>query len=128
MNKLIYGCLLPTLISCATMFNGTTQNINIQTLHDIAINQTRCEVSNEEGRWFIATNSSTSIHRDGNTMNIQCSNKYQTSMVSIDPNFNPEWILTDLIFDLCTISCIVDGYNNSWYGYPQRVTVNMQSK
>ena len=116
------------LSGCASMFSGSTQNITIATINDKNVNRTRCNIRNEEGAWTAAPNSAVSIHRDGNTMDIQCENDSQNGLTHTDPDFNGGYLGLDLILDLCIISCVVDGVNNSFYQYPAFITVPMTDK
>jgi hypothetical protein len=36
-------------------------------------------------------------------------------MTSVSPSFSGAYLALDLVFDLCIISCIVDGANNAFY-------------
>lgn len=116
------------LSGCATMFNGTSQNLNVATINDKNISETRCSIRNEEGAWQAAPNSAVSIHRDGNDTQIQCENPQQTGTASVLPSFSAGYLVLDLILDACIISCVVDGISNSFYEYPQFVSVNMFDK
>lgn len=116
------------LTGCATMFNSTSQNVNIAAINDKNASKTRCNLRNEEGSWQAAPNSSVSIHRDGNDMEIQCDNEKQSGSTHVSPSFNGGYLVLDLILDACIISCVVDGVSNSFYEYPQFVSVSMTDK
>jgi hypothetical protein len=80
---------------------------------------------NEEGAWNTSPNSTIGIHKDGNVMDIQCKNDFQNGISHVEPSFNGGFIFLDILFDFCTISCIVDGANNSFYEYPHSINVQM---
>ncbi|MGR9074136.1 MAG: hypothetical protein ACU833_13830 [Gammaproteobacteria bacterium] len=123
---LVFGfCTLP---GCASMFQGAHQNLTVATINDKFPDKTRCNISNEEGRWIAAPNRAVSIHRDGNNMEIRCDNESQIGVNHIDPEFEGAYLGLDLLLDLCIISCIVDGATNSFYQYPSFVTVPMRDK
>jgi hypothetical protein len=60
-------------------------------------------------------------------MEVQCENELQKGILQIDPIFDGKYLFGDIVLlDLCTISCIIDGINNSFYEYPQSATVSMK--
>jgi hypothetical protein len=127
--KQILGVLgLCLLVGCASIFQGTHQNLTVATINDKVPDKTRCKITNEEGAWIAAPNASVSIDRDGNKMTIQCENEQQSGVNQIEPEFEGAYLGLDLLLDLCIISCIVDGVNNAFYQYPSFVTVMMADK
>jgi len=110
------------------MFDSTHQNLTVTTFNDDFPNQTRCNIKNEEGEWISVPNIAVSIHRDGNIMVINCENDKQSGISNLDSDFQGEFLVLDLILDLCIISCWVDGISNSFYEYPSVVTVPMNDK
>jgi hypothetical protein len=118
--------LCTTVLSgCASMFEGTTQNITVSTINDKDVDKTRCNIVNEEGAWNTSPNSTIGIHKDGNVMDIQCKNDFQNGISHVEPSFNGGYIFLDILLDACIISCIVDGTNNSFYEYPHSINVQM---
>jgi hypothetical protein len=115
------------LSGCATLFEGRTQNITLSTINDKDISKTRCTLANEEGSWIAAPNTSTNVHRDGNNLEIHCENDEQKGDSSLHSSFNGGYLALDLLFDICIISCFVDGINNSFYEYPKNVSVTMMN-
>ena len=124
-------CLLSLLLcttvlsGCASMFQGSDQNITISAINDKNIDKTRCNIKNEEGLWTVVPNAAVSIHRDGNDMEITCDNGIQTGTTHVEPNFSGGYLGLNLLLDLCTISCVVDGANNAFYQYPPFINVQM---
>ena len=116
------------LSGCASMFQGAHQNLTVATINDKVPDKTRCKITNEEGTWTAAPNTAVRIHRDGNNMEIQCNNDAQSGVNQIVPEFEGSYLGLDLLLDLCIISCIIDGANNSFYQYPSFVTVPMKDK
>lgn len=127
MRVLYLSVLLMILSGCATIFEGSRQDFTVTPINDASKN-TLCTARNEEGVWpnlmpFQATN----IHRDGNTMSVVCENEVQKGVANVEPKFQGAYLVLDLLLDLCIISCIVDGVNNSFYDYPASVVVPMMS-
>jgi hypothetical protein len=124
--KYVGALFLSLLINgCATISNGDFQNVTISTPNNSAIEKTRCKVTNEEGEWLAAPEIPLGIHRDGNPMRVKCLNRGQSGTTSVSPEFDGEYVVLDLLLDLCVISCFVDGYNNTFYSYPTTISVPM---
>lgn len=113
---------------CATMFNGSTQNFNVVTIDDKNPEKTRCTLQNEEGTWTAAVNSSVTIHRDGNQLDVKCENDLQVGLGDEVPKFNNGYLLLDVLLDFGIISGTIDGINNSLYEYPTLTNVYMKPK
>jgi hypothetical protein len=128
LGKVFLALSLCLLSSCASMFQGSHQNLTVATINDKMPDKTRCNIKNEEGVWTAAPNSAVNIHRDGNNMEIQCENEVQSGINHVDPEFDGAYLGLDLLLDLCIISCIVDGVSNSFYEYPSFITVPMKEK
>ena len=127
-RKIAIALSLCLLSSCATISQGSHQDITVSTAYDKNGVKTRCNLKNEEGTWNGPTDTNINIHRDGNNMEIQCENDKQTGVSYVDPNFDGSYLFLDALLDFCILSCIVDGVNNSFYRYPSLVTVHMKEK
>lgn len=130
MKKIFYRTtFIPCLIilgGCASIARGPNQNFTVNTINNIESNKTSCEIRNEEGVWNAAPDVPISIHRDGNTMEINCKNTKQVGKGSVDSDFEIGYVgVNFFFFDLCTISCIFDGFNNSFFQYPSSISVQM---
>jgi hypothetical protein len=121
---------LISLSGCATIFQGKFQEFTVHTIDDKMPRATQCVLTNEEGEWRALANTPTTIHRDGNEMNVKCENQEQVGSLSITPHFQGLWLALDIVWDYCilTASCIIDGATNSFYEYPGAATVDMKSK
>ena len=124
MKRILIASIL-TLTGCATTSNGGYQDIAIKTINDRDFRSTKCQLENEEGQWVGVPATTVRIHRDGNSMEVSCKNELQTGSTSVQPKFKVGGMVLNLIFDLCIISCVVDGITNALYVYPSNVTVRM---
>jgi hypothetical protein len=115
-------------LGCASISNGTRQNVTVSTLNDKKPENTICTLKNEEGSWTATPNNAIKINRDGNTMDIQCVNDAQKGVNHLDPDFEGYFMGINFIWDFCTISCLFDAANNAFYEYPSLVTVPMKEK
>ena len=61
-------------------------------------------------------------------MDINCENDEQSGIANLDSDFQGEFLLLDLVLDLCIIYCWVDGISNSFYEYPSVATVPMNDR
>ena len=131
MKKLLLASAIvasTSVTGCATIFEGPTQNFKINTVNDTASRDTRCNVTNEEGTWGTYADGGMTIHRDGNPMKVECRNDTQVGVTEVEPRFQAEYLVLDIIWDACilTLSCVIDGVNNSFYEYPPSVDVYME--
>jgi hypothetical protein len=111
------------------MFDGSNQTVTVGMVNNAnPKSNTNCSLINEEGTWITPPNAPVSIHRDGNPMTVRCESDQQVGQMAVSPNFKGGYLGLDLLLDLCIISCIVDGVNNSLYEYQPYIVVNMQDK
>lgn len=117
------------LSGCASLTKGSHQTFAVVAANDQMPDKTHCTIKNEEGEWSTEPTAGVNIHRDGNTMDIECENATQFGRNQIEPKFDKELLWIDFVWlDLCVISCVIDGVNNAFYEYPSPVTVQMQPK
>ncbi len=126
MAWIIFSALM--LSGCAKLFEGSSQNITIAAMNDTLPDKTRCNMVNEEGSWATVPGVATSIHKDGNNLDVNCDNDDQAGEAHVEPKFQGAYLGLDLLVDLCIISCWVDGISNSFYEYPAFVPVQMKTK
>ena len=127
MKTLLISIMFGMLLSgCANMVKTDSQDIVIETNSRLPHIIT-CNVINEEGSWeFEATHIGT-IHRDGNTMEIKCTNGIEEGGGYVHPSFSGAYLTLDLLLDLCILSCWIDGLTNSWYEYPSTIFIKMDT-
>ncbi|MBS3964616.1 MAG: hypothetical protein KGZ80_09010 [Methylomonas sp.] len=125
MNPVTILILIATLTGCATITQGSRQNVSVTTQGDVDPTETICKLHNTEGIWTVSPDQPIRVDRDGDPLNIECKNNQQTGRASIDPDFDGSYLALNLLIDLCIISCWVDGLNHSWYEYPAFIPVRM---
>lgn len=130
MKKILFPVVLSGLFlsGCASLFDGSTQYAMIATLDDQNRMETRCKIQNEEGSWNSPPYENIMIHKDGNPSIIVCENSKQIGKTQSEPEFSYGWLTLNLISDLCIFSCVIDGYHNALYRYPDRINVVMRDK
>lgn len=127
LNKIsaLLGCLM--LSACANMANGPTQKLTLTTSQNQSVSTTECTLTNDEGQWTTDLFHQVEIERDGDALLIECKNERQAGLLSVEPDFQGEHLLNDLLLDLCVISCFIDGASSAWYVYPSYLTIDMQA-
>ena len=130
MNKILLLIAVVTVFTgCASMFNGPYQYVTVTPVNATAGDKPKCTLTNEEGIWEpLPNNTIVKVHRDDNDMTVDCSNKAQEGKIIVSPEFSEKYLVLDILLDLCIISCLVDGVNNSWYSYDYYVLVPMKPK
>jgi hypothetical protein len=126
----IVTVLLSTLllVSCATVFNGPNDRTRIATTNNQDYDNTDCQLINEEGVWYASPNVSVKYHRDGNAMTISCENTIQKGHIIVDPDFDGGYMVINFLVDFCIVSCTIDAITNSFYDYPDFISVRMKNK
>jgi hypothetical protein len=129
MKKVIYIIILMNIIGCACISQGTTDNVRVITFDDISQN-TKCTLRNEEGIWNnIAPQTLVSVHRDGNDLLAECTNDTQFGEGSEESIMRSGvYFMTMDLFLGGIIALTIDGINNAWYDYDEKVLVKMKSK
>ncbi len=131
MNKLItllfFSTLLVFCTGCATIVEGPFQDFEVITTKDDHPENTVCILTNEEGAWRTLANKKHSIHRDENELNVECKNPSQIGNGKIKPAFQYEYLVFDLLIDLCfvVLSCVIDGATNAFFEYPPYIKIEM---
>jgi hypothetical protein len=108
------------------MNNGPHQKFTVTTTQNNFYESTLCTLNNEEGTWTVKPDTISEIHRDGNKMDVTCKNEKQTGKSFVEPDFGVRYLISNLFFDLCIISCLVDARTNAFYGYPTLTSVPMK--
>jgi uncharacterized protein YceK len=125
MKKLLLAVVVSLLSGCATMYQGSTQEVTVLTRNDNSPNITQCKLINEEGHWETRANSTVRIHRDGNEMQVLCSNEAQAGEAHVSPEFSGGYVFLDFLLDFGIVSGTIDGLNNAFYNYQSSIDVNM---
>ena len=127
LGKIIIATTITLLSGCATLFEGSTQNLTVSTMNDVKPEKTLCKITNDEGEWQTTGGStSTVVHRDGNTMTVSCENDSQRGTTHLEPSFSSYYFMADTL--ACGIGWFVDATTNAFYTYPPTAIVGMHNK
>jgi hypothetical protein len=116
-SALIFLCILN---GCATIVNGTSQRISVETT---PIPGASCSLSNDKGKWIIPyTPSYLIIHRSSQNLFVQCSKQgFSQAALEVNPNLNP--LVLGNIFLAGLIGIGVDLFDGAAYDYPKDINV-----
>ena len=121
--------ILLSITGCATIVDGKTQTMTVSTRGDVDKRNTECEIKNSNGVWVTDNKESLVIRRDNDDLIINCENEKQDGSVVIESSASGGFMAANFfIWDLCTISCIVDHNTGALYEYPMHVSIPMKNK
>ncbi len=103
--------------------------MTLSTQGDIDKRDTECALRNSKGSWTTDNKESLMVRRDYHDLIISCENDEQEGEVVIESSASIGYMaLNFLLWDFCTISCLIDHGTGSLYEYPMNVTVPMRKK
>jgi hypothetical protein len=116
-----------SLTGCASIINGSSQTVVIETLDDIGT--THCTATNDEGTYRASAGEGMLVYRSSDDLVVKCENRQQVATVVIESH-NEWWYypLDFITWDFCIISCVVDTSTGNIYEYPQRTSLLMDYK
>ncbi len=120
---------------CATMFSGTTQNVQINTtLNGQPLTGTSCTVQNNRGSWMSNAPDNVMVKRDGNPLAINCTSKDNAyfGTATVEPYYNTTnlwnigltlaWIVPGVV------GWVWDGVDGTTNEYPHTINITMMQK
>lgn len=126
MRLLLYPVLALLLTSCATVFSGTTQTINVKAVYEgtseIAKNA-KCIVTDGQGvQYHVSNPGSVSVAKGTGSLQVQCSEPgYKQGRVGYGQNFNAISFVNVLFWP----GFIVDAVTGSMHKYPSHAVVEL---
>jgi hypothetical protein len=128
MTKTITTAILAlSLTGCASIINGSSQTVVIETLDDIGT--TTCTARNDEGTYRARAGEGMRVFRSSDDLVVKCENRQQVATTVIESS-NEWWYypMNFFIWDLCLISCVVDTSSGNIYEYPSQTSLLMDYK
>lgn len=114
------------LSGCATIMNGSTQDINVSTtLAGKPVYGAQCEIKNGRGTWTTASGQPVTISRAAGDMEVQCIAEKASGSSKAASSTNGGAIFANLMIDFCTISCLVDASSGAFWSYPPRIIIEL---
>ncbi|GAB4223153.1 MAG: lipoprotein [Gammaproteobacteria bacterium] len=126
MNSLVKmavaAATLTYLTGCASILNGTHQQVTVKTP---PVEHARCTLTNSNGEWEVSdTPASVKIHRDYNDLNISCSKPgYQTARKTVISKTKAP-VFGNVVLG-GVVGAGVDMVNGAAYAYPETISVPM---
>jgi hypothetical protein len=115
-----------SLTGCATVMDGHTQAVSVQTLkNDVIPVEGSCVVSNKQGSWTINTPGTVSVDRGRGNLNLACTAPgYRPEIISVAAAHNQDEGGNMLLGG--GVGIIVDYSDGAAYQYPGEIDVPMQ--
>ena len=121
------ACVLLVLIGCATVTgSGSNQSISVQTFASDGseIEGVKCDMTNDEGTWFVMTPGSTTVHKSNKDLQVVCK-KSGIDIGSANVVSRTKGNMFGNIILGGGIGAIVDHNNGAAYEYPGLIKVYM---
>lgn len=130
LTKIISVALGATLLAgCASIMDGSTQSVSIQPMQNgVIARDTTCTITNSKGSWVVPGGASVVVKKARADLNVSCvDNATQHTGVATGSRSTKVGyaVANFILWDLCTISCIIDFGSGSIYEYPTQVIVPM---
>ena len=112
---------------CSTISgSGTSQSISVQTLaaDGSPIDAARCDMTNDEGTWFVTTPGSTVVHRSNKDLQVICKKAGVDVGVANVVSRTKGNMFGNLLFG-GGIGAVIDHNNGSAYEYPTLIKIFM---
>jgi len=119
--------LVITLTGCSTISgSGTSQSLSVQTIaaDGSDVDGAKCDMTNDEGTWFLVTPGSTVVHRSNKDLQVVCK-KAGMDLGSANVVSRTKGNMFGNILLGGGIGAIVDHNNGSAYEYPALVKIFM---
>lgn len=127
--KTLYIVALAMVASgCASVTGSTNQSVSVQARQQsgVEVVGATCELTNDEGKWFMTTPGSTTIHRSNKTLDVLCKkdgfNPGRTSVES-----STKGAMWGNIILGGAVGAVVDHNSGAAYEYPTIIQVIMAS-
>ena len=117
------------ITGCSTIFNGSTDNINIRAL-GTEDKTTECIVTSNDKEYYAHGKvDSILVDRDSDDLTIHCKNEFQKGMNITESDFMARFLVLDIFWDFCifTLSCPIDFATGNFYDYPENILIDMNN-
>lgn len=122
----VLAVLLTT--GCASMFQGTTEEVTVKTKKDNDQRMTECTLYNDNGSWESDARDTVTIHRSNNPLTIECENDLQEGTATVQSTASGGYLFLGFLLDFCIFTCTIDIVSDAAFDYPAHVSVYMRDK
>lgn len=131
LNTLMMAAGLAITAGCASIMDGSTDTLMIHPMSDgIIMTNATCTATNSKGSWVSTGGSAVSVKKARGDLMVSCVDNDNTSNQgsAVAPrNTQIGYMIANFfIWDLCTISCIVDFSTGAIYNYQDQLVVPMR--
>lgn len=113
------------LSACASMLNGKYQPVTVVPVGGDFEND-QCTLSNSKGKWVRVAGQETLVLRASGPLQVECEGERHRGTATVDSKTQWRYYWANfIIWDLCTISCIVDMSTGALFDYPTVIQVPM---
>ena len=126
-KNLFIFLLCVTLVSCATISgSGTSQPISVQTFNSDGsqLDGARCDMTNDEGTWFVMTPGSTTIRKSNKDLQVVC-RKAGIDVGTASVVSRTKGNMWGNVILGGGIGAVVDHNNGAAYEYPGLISIYM---
>lgn len=114
---LIFGA--STLVSCASIVNGTNQKVSVQTG---SVKGAACSLENNKGKWHVNTPGTVNVNRSFNDLDVQCNKKGYRTVSKKVASKTKGMVFGNVIFG-GAIGAGVDIADGAAYDYPSDINI-----
>jgi len=132
MKKMLAIALVAGSVSgCASMMSGSSQSVSVAPMNSGTIDASAtCTLTNKKGSWVTTGGGSVTVRKSSDDLNVTCKDNETAAMgmQSAPKSTQVGYAVANfIIWDFCTISCLIDFGSGSIYKYPSQIQVPMQA-
>lgn len=117
--------LLLLTTGCASIVNGTSQTLSVETrLKGASVAGASCKMVNDNGTWFVTTPGSVTVHRSGADLSVTCSKEGVDPGIGSIKSSTKGMAFGNILFG-GPIGAGVDIANGSAFDYPPLIQIEM---
>jgi hypothetical protein len=110
---------------CASIMNGTSQQLTVEARHDgAAVQQASCFLQNSMGSWMVQTPGKVTVHRAYGDLTVKCEKPGIDPGVQTVKSSTKGMTLGNILVG-GMIGAAIDAGDGAAYDYPSRIVVNM---
>jgi hypothetical protein len=124
-RKLALACALVPLAGCASIVNGTSQSVSVETRTDTGpLTGANCKLLNNKGTWFVTTPGSAVVNRSYEDLSVRCEMAGNDAGAVTAKSSTKAMAFGNILFG-GVIGAGVDVATGAAYDYPPLVVVTM---
>lgn len=116
------------LSGCASIISGSTQTVSVMPMTEGRIAAGQCTLTNKKGSWVTPAGGTVTVKKAGDALQDRCEDSHSGTLgtAAAEKSTQVGWAVANFfLWDLCTISCLIDFTSGSIYEYPSQIQVVM---